>query len=731
MTETIQFSVDSDGVATLTIDLPGESMNVINQQFQKDAAELVEKVLTDDSIKGAIITSGKKDFMAGADLRMLGELMASKSTLGVKGMYESVAGLNRFLRRLETGGHPAKAITKGQAFAKPFVAATRGMALGGGFEIALACHFRVCTPDAKFGLPEVKVGLLPGGGGTQRLPRLAGLQVALQYATTGKNIDATSAEAFKLVNAVVSEDRLLETAKQLILANPKVTAPWDKKGFKYPGGGGAMDPRSVMTMSGANAMASKETLNNYPAVRAILSSVYEGSIVPFDTAIAIESKYFTKLLIDPTAGNMVRTLFVNKLAADKGAARPKDVPKTDLKKVGMLGAGLMGAGIAYESAQAGLEVVLLDVNDEAAQKGKAYSQRLVERAVSKGRMTQESAAQLMERIKPTTDYSALAGCDLIVEAVFESVEIKAEVTKKTEAVVGADTIFGSNTSTLPITELQEHWSKPDNFIGLHFFSPVEKMPLLEIIMGKKTGQKALAVGLDFARKIKKTPIVVNDGRGFYTSRCVGAYIAEGVAMLEEGVAPALIENAGKQAGFPMGPLQLNDSVNIDLGVKIADQWKKKLGEAYKPAPGEAVQRRMVGEFERLGMKVGKGFYDYDAGAKKPSHLWAGLAEAFPEKAEQPSGEEVKNRLLFAQVLECARTFEEGVLTNPIDGDLGAIFGWGFPPFTGGPFSFLDTYGIGRFVEACDALATRVGPRFAPVPLLREMAAAGRTFYGDR
>ena len=729
MTDTVQFEVDADGVATLTIDLKGESMNVINEQFQQDMASLMERVLTDDAIKGAIITSGKKDFMAGADLRMLGKLMASKGELGTKGLYEGVSKLNRFLRRMETGGHPSKALVKGQAAAKPLVAAIRGMALGGGFEIALACHFRVCTPDAKFGLPEVKVGLLPGGGGTQRLPRIVGMQVALQHLTLGSNMDAKTAETMKVVHAVVSEDRLLATAKQLILDNPKAIAPWDKKGFKYPGGGGAMDPRSVMTLSGANAMASKETLNNYPAIRSILSCVFEGSVVPFDKAIDIESKYFTKLLIDPTAGNMVRTLFVNKQAADKGAARPKDVPPTDLKKIGMLGSGLMGAGIAYESARAGLDVVLIDVSQEAADKGKAYSQRLVERAVGKGRMSQEKAAALMARIHPTTDYAKLEGCDLIVEAVFENVEIKAEVTKKAEAVVGADTIFGSNTSTLPITELQKTWSKPANFIGLHFFSPVEKMPLLEIIMGKQTEAKALAVGLDFARKIKKTPIVVNDGRGFYTSRCVGVFISEGSAMLAEGVNPALIENSGKKAGFPMGPLLLNDSVNIDLGVKIADQWKRTLGDAYKPAPGEGVQRRMV-ELGRIGMKASKGFYEYQEGAKKPSNLWSGLAEAFPVSAEQPDGAEVRNRLVFIQVLECARAFEEGILTNPIDGDLGAIFGWGFPPFTGGPFSFLDTMGIKAFVDACDDLAARVGPRFSPPKLLRDMASEGRTFYGE-
>ncbi len=728
MTETIQFAVDPDGVATLTVDLPDASMNVINEQIQKDLAELIDRVLSDDAIKGAIITTGKKDFFAGADLRMLQTLIDNKESLGAKGVYERVATLGTLFRKMETGGHPAKALSKGQAAAKPFVAAVRGMALGGGFELALACHFRLCTPNAKFGLPEVKVGLLPGGGGTQRLPRLVGMQVALQHATTGSNMDAKTAEQMKVVHAVVAEDQLLAAAKKFVLENPKAVAPWDKSGFRYPGGAGAMDPRAVMTMTGAGAMASKETLNNYPAVASILSCVFEGSVVPFDTGLSLEQKYFTKLLLDPTAQNMVRTLFVNKQAADKGAARPKDVPKNELKKVGMLGAGLMGAGIGYESAKAGLDVVLVDVSQESADKGKAYSQRLVDRAVQKGRMAPEAAAELMGRLHPTTDFAALEGCDLVVEAVFENVEIKADVTKKAEAVVGADTVFGSNTSTLPISDLQKSWSKPENFIGLHFFSPVEKMPLLEIIMGRETGPAALAMGIDFCRRIKKTPIVVNDGRGFYTSRCVGAFLSEGSAMLEEGVHPALIENAGKQAGYPMGPLLLNDSVNIDLGVKIADQWKAKLGDAYVPAPGESVQRRMVNEFGRIGMKASRGFYDYDEGATKPKQLWSGLREAFPVAAVQPDGVEVKNRLLFAQIIECAKSFEEGILSNPVDGDLGAIFGWGFPPFTGGPFSFLDTMGIGKFVDACSALADRVGPRFTPPQLLKDMVAQGKTFY---
>jgi len=731
MTETIRFDLDAEGIATLTIDLPGESMNVINEQFGQDFAELVDKIVSDDAIKGAVITPGKRDFMAGADLRMLQNRTKAAKELGPKELFEQNVSLNRLLRRLETGGHDAKSLQKGGAHAKPIVAAVKGRALGGGFEIPLACHFRVCTPDAQFGLPEVMVGLLPGAGGTQRLPRLIGVQAALQFITTGKNLKAQEALGFKIVEAVVEEDKLIETAKDLVRKNAKIVAPWDKKGFKFPGGGGAMHPGAVQTFIGATAMARGQTWGNYPAVEAILSCVYEGSIVPMDTAVAIESKYFTKLIMGDVAPNMIRTLFVNKQAAEKGLARPQGVPPVQIKKLGMLGAGLMGAGITYESARAGMEVVLLDRDQAAADKGKAYSENLVKKGVQKRKISQEDGEALLARIHPTTEYEALKGCDLIIEAVFESTEIKREVTQKEEAVVGPDTIFGSNTSTLPITGLQENWSKPENFIGIHFFSPVEKMPLVEMIMGRKTGDKALATALDFTRAIRKTPIVVNDARGFYTSRCVGVYIQEGHALLHAGVKPALIENAGRMAGFPMGPLQLNDSVAIDLSVKIAKQTMADLGQTLADLPAwSKVPFTMSEDLGRHGIKNAKGFYDYDEGSVKPKQLWPGLAEQFPPADDQPSAEEVQKRLLYRQVVECARCFEEGVLTSPIDGDLGAIFGWGFGPFTGGPFSFIDTVGLKAFVAACDALTERYGDRFAPPQLLRDMAAQGRTFYGD-
>ncbi|MEL6979991.1 MAG: 3-hydroxyacyl-CoA dehydrogenase NAD-binding domain-containing protein [Pseudomonadota bacterium] len=720
-------SVGADGVAVLTIDLPEASMNVVNEAFSAEFAAFVERVLTDDAVKGGVVISGKKDFMAGADLRMLER--ASATLTSAEEMFNSFNKLNKLLRRMETGGAEARAMAKGQAFAKPIVAAVGGMCLGGGFEVALGAHIRIAAPDAVFGLPEVKVGLLPGGGGTQRLPRMVGIQTALQHLTTGSNIKAEQAQKLGIVSEIVPREDLLERAKALVLEHPKILQPWDKKGFKVPGGAGGMHPNAVQTFIGANAMAHKETRGNYPAVQAILSCVYEGAALPIDKAVMVESKYFTKLMLDPSSTGMIRTLFKNKLAAEKGARRPAEVPRQEIKKIGMLGAGLMGAGIAYEAARAGMEVVLLDMSQEGAEKGVAYSKRLLDKAVGRGKLSQEKADAHLARLHATTNYEDLKGADFIIEAVFESEDIKRDVTTKAEAVVGPDVIFGSNTSTLPITGLQKNWSKPENFIGVHFFSPVEKMPLVEMIMGEQTGDRALAVALDFTRAIKKTPIVVNDGRGFYTSRCVGAFIGEGSELLAEGVAPALIENMGKNAGYPMGPLLLADSTNIDLGVKIVRAYKEALGDNYEAGAWEQVALKMSDELQRHGMKIGKGFYDYDDGAKKPSRLWPGLGDHFPRAQQQPEPQEVADRILYRQMVECVNAMAEGVLTTPEDGDIGAIFGWGFPPFTGGPFSHIDAIGAKAFVERCDALAGRYGARFTPPEFIRKMAAEGRSFYG--
>ena len=712
-------TLDADGILLLTIDCPGLSMNVINADLATDLAAAVARIKTDAEVKGAVLTSGKASgFVAGADLKGMNfQDDAAAASHGGKSkmakLFEGVSGLQNLLRSLETCG-------------KPVAVALNGLALGGGLEIALACHYRVVADNPKIvlGLPEVLVGLFPGAGGTQRLPRLMGVQPALMYLLQGKNMSPQEALGFGVVHAVVPAEQLLDTAKAWVKANPtKHTQPWDEKSFKFPGGAGAMNANFAQTFIGGNAMAHKQSQGNMNQIKAILSCVYEGAQLPMDTALRLESKYFAKVVADPQSSNMIRSLFVSKQAAEKGARRPKNVPPAKSTKIGMLGAGLMGAGIAMVSAQAGIEVVLLDRDQDAAEKGKQYTaDRLAKR-----RTAPDKAAEVLGRIHPTTDYADLKGCDLIIEAVFETREIKAGVTKATEAVVGADTIFGSNTSTLPITGLAEAWSKQENFIGIHFFSPVEKMPLVEIIVGRNTGPEAIAKALDYVAQIKKTPIVVNDSRGFYTSRCFGTFVQEGLAMLAEGTTPALIENVAKQMGMPVGPLAVNDEVGLDLSHKVGQQTKLDLGDAYKPGAGEGVIAKMM-ELGRHGRKNGKGFYAYPEGGAK--HLWPELSAHFPVSSTQPTPAEVKERLLYRQLVETARCFAEGVLETPEDGDLGAIFGWGFMPQTGGPFSAIDTIGLATVVQTLDKLAQVHGERFAPPQMLRDMAAKNETFYGN-
>ena len=717
MTETIQYAVDGDGIATLTIDLPGTSMNVLNEQMMTELKELVGKVAGDPAVKGAIITSGKPAFLAGADLKMLEKLAMTARTAGAAETFKASHAINLLLRSIETSG-------------KPFVAAINGLAMGGGLELSLACHYRVVADDPKIQLsqPEVKVGLMPGGGGTQRLPRLMGIQASAPYLLQGKSLSPQEALGFGVVNEVVPLDQLLPAAKKWLMEKGDPVAAWDKKGFKVPGGAGAMDPRSVQVFIAGSAMVQKETLRNYPAALAILSAVYEGTQIPMDQALKVESRYFASLLLEPTAGNMIRTLFINKGAADKLVRRPKEVEKTKVAKLGVLGAGMMGAGIAYVSAQAGMEVVLIDREQAYAEKGKAYSEGLVKKAVQRRRMTQEKADALLARITPTTDFSMLAGCDLVIEAVFEDIKVKAETTKKAEAVIPKTAVFGSNTSTLPITGLAKASARPANFIGIHFFSPVDKMPLVEIIMGKKTSPETLARALDYAAQIRKTPVVVNDSRGFYTSRVVTTFVNEGMLMLTEGIKPALIENGGRMAGMPVGPLSLADEVSIELSYHIKEATKLALAGKYIPDATEPLIDHMFLELKRFGKKNGKGFYDYPEGGKK--HLWPGLAEICPPAAEQPDVSEVKKRILYRQALETVRCMEEGVVMHPEDADVGAIFGWGFAPFTGGPISMIDTIGVETFVAECKALAKKYGIRFKPPKTLRDMAAKGETFYKE-
>jgi len=713
MSNTIQYNVDQDGIALLTIDLPGKSMNVLTPELMQELDELVKKAASDDAVKGLVLTSGKAAFIAGADIKDM--VTAYDRGITPREGYEFSYALNRTLRNMETCG-------------KPVAAAINGLALGGGLEICLACHYRVLAdhPKAVLGFPEVNIGLLPGAGGTQRTPRLIGFRNAATMVLQCRNQKPQQALEMGLVHELAPLDQVVERARRWVLEEGDPIAPWDKKGFKIPHGG-LMSPGTAQTFMVGTALVAKNTRHNYPAPIAAQSAMFEGCATSFDDGLKLESQYFGTLLAGPVARNMMRSLFVNKGQADKLARRPENVEKSQVKKLGILGAGMMGAGIAYVSAQAGIEVVLLDTSQEYAEKGKAYSEGLLRKGIERGKSTEEKAAALLGLITPTTNYHDLAGCDLVIEAVFESVEIKADVTAKTEAVVPETCIFASNTSTLPITGLAEASERPEQFIGLHFFSPVDKMPLVEVILGEKTNDEAIARSLDYIQQIRKTPIVVNDSRGFYTSRVFTTFTSEGIHMLAEGVKPALIENAAKMVGMPVGPLAVTDEVTLELAHKIGKETAAALGRDYPADLSQEVIQKMVEELDRRGKRFGKGFYEYPKDAKK--HLWAGLAEHFPVADVQPELSELKKRFLTIQALETARCFEEGVLTHAEDGDIGSIFGWGFPPYTGGTLSYIDTVGIREFVTRCDRMAETYGERFAVSDWLRARANSGEDFHG--
>ena len=712
MNNTIKYAVDQDGIALLTIDLPGMPMNVLTPELMADLATLVERAATDDSVKGIVLASAKKAFIAGADIKDM--VTAYDRGITPKQAFDFSYGLNQTLRKMETCG-------------KPVAAAINGLALGGGLEVCLACHYRVLADDPRaiLGFPEVNIGLLPGAGGTQRTPRLIGFREAVTMILQCRNQKPEQALKLGLVHELAPADQVVERARRWVLEEGDPVSPWDKKGFKIPHGG-LMHPGTAQTFMMGNSLLAKNTKHNYPGPIAAQSSIYEGCATSFDQGLKIESEYFGSLLSGPVARNMMRSLFVNKGKADKLARRPQGIEKSKVGKLGILGAGMMGAGIAYVSAQAGIEVVLLDTSLENAERGKAYSEGLLKKAIERARSTEEKAAALLGLIKPTTDYADLEGCDLVIEAVFESQQLKADVTEKTEAVVPESCIFASNTSTLPITGLAEASQRPEQFIGLHFFSPVDRMPLVEIILGEKTNDEAIARSLDYIQQIRKTPIVVNDSRGFYTSRVFGTFTGEGASMLAEGVKPALIENAAKMAGMPVGPLAVTDEVTLELAYKIGKETAAALGLDYPADPASTVIQKMVEDLDRKGKRFGQGFYDYPADAKK--HLWAGLANHFPQAENQPDVKELIKRLLYIQALETARCFEEGVLTHPEDGDIGSIFGWGFPAWTGGTLSLVDTVGIQEFVAECDRMAQAYGERFNVSDWLRERAAQEQSFY---
>jgi 3-hydroxyacyl-CoA dehydrogenase/enoyl-CoA hydratase/3-hydroxybutyryl-CoA epimerase len=715
--ENFKIDVDADGIALITFDVPGRSMNTLTSGVMKEIPEWVERVKTDDAIKGAVLTSGKASgFCAGADLGdMAGGMLAGGS---LQDAYDAGWKLNGALRALETCG-------------KPVAGAINGLALGGGLELTLACHYRVVADDNKIqlGLPEIKVGLFPGGGGTQRLTRLIGVQAAMTAMSAGSSWRPNDARGAGVVHEVVAKGSEIDAAKAWIKGGGKAVQPWDDKGFKQPGGG-PYHPAGIQNFLVGNAMLRKQSYGNYPAVLNLMKAVYEGVQVPMDAALRIETRYFIKTLMTPQAQAMIRSLFLSKQELDKGAVRPAGVPRSDPKKVTVIGAGMMGAGIAYVQALAGIETILIDRTQEDADKGKAHVADLLKKRLSRGQITQEKFDALLGSVTATTDYDLIKGSDLVIEAVFENREIKADVTKRAEAQLEAGAVFGSNTSTLPITGLAEASVRPEDFIGIHFFSPVDKMMLVEIILGEKTGEAAIAKSLDYVMKIKKTPIVVNDGRGFYTSRCFGTYVAEGMAMLEEGYAPALIDNIGRMTGMPRGPLEMHDDVALDLSVKIAKQTALDLGDKYQPLPGSQIVQKMVEELGRYGRKNGMGFYDYD---QKPKKIWAGLAELAPVKINDSTPELVedqKQRLLYRQAVEVARCWEEGVIDDPREADVGAILAWGFAPWTGGPITMIDQTGLKAFVAQADDYAARYGDRFKVPQLLRDMAAKGETFYGN-
>ncbi len=715
----IQYSKSPANVAILSFDNQHSSVNIINGEFITELDRHISVALSDQSVKGIIVTSAKKDFLLGADLKMI---------LGISDpekIMEITNRLHQVFRKMETGG-------------KPVVAAINGTVLGGGYELCLSCHYRIVINNSviQIGLPEVTLGLLPGGGGTQRMPRLIGVQEALSLLLEGKKLRPEQALKTGLVNSLVeTQEQLIPAATEWILKQEgKVQQPWDKEGFKIPGGG-VQSPAIAMLFPAAAGLVLKKTFGNYPAVPAILNCIYEGLQLPIDRALLVECRYFTSCVLSQVAKNMIRTLFINMNAANKGEARPEGVPATNLRKVGILGAGMMGAGIAYVSALNGLEIVLKDTTREAAESGKAYSVRLLSEKILKNQLTKEKYEEVLSRIFTTCDAADLKGCDLVIEAVFENRELKAQVTRETEAVLVADAVFASNTSTLPITGLAKASVRPENFIGLHFFSPVDKMQLVEIILGKKTSAYAIAMAIDYVKRIRKTPIVVNDGRGFYTSRVFSTYLYEGMECLAEGICPALIENAGKMAGMPVGPLALADEVSIELCYKINKQTEADTGKRRTDAAVGVIER-MVDEFKRPGKKAGKGFYEYPATGKK--FLWKDMERIFPGANNEYSDnqlainqtdvEELKKRLLYIQSLEAVKCLEENIITKPADADIGSVLGWGFAPFTGGAISFIEGVGLKEFVAESDRLAKKYGKRFRPTKGLKEMAEQGRRFY---
>lgn len=705
----IDYKTDADGIATLTWNVADRPMNVLNAASIAAFDAAVKRAIADPQVRGVIVASSRPEFVAGGDLDLIRGIRTAEESFAASGPVSAT------LRLLETCG-------------KPFVAAINGTALGGGLEICLACHRRIAADDPKvqLGLPEVTLGLLPAAGGTQRLPRMIGIKNALPYLLEGRKVAPAAALAAGIVDEVVPAGELLARARAWLLAegDRSVVKPWDAKGFKFPGGT-PQTPGPTQLFFGVGGSLLGRTQGLYPAPEAILACVYDGCQADLDTGLKIEQRQFARLATSVATKNMIRTLFHATGEANRLADRPRDVPVRQYQRMAVLGAGMMGAGLAHVGAQAGLDVVLLDVSLEAAEKGKAYGAKLLDAQVARGRLDPARRDAVLARVHPTTDYAALAGCDIVIEAVFEDRAVKAEVTRRAEAAMPADAVFASNTSTLPITGLAEVSVRPAQFVGLHFFSPVEKMPLVEVIRGARTSEATIAHALDFVKRIRKTPIVVNDCPSFYANRAFAMFPYEAMTMLAEGVNPALIENAGRMAGMPMPPLALIDEFSAELLYKAMKQARADQGDAYREQPQDAVLVTMVERLGRLGRKVGQGFYDYPAEGGR--RLWPGLADAFPPAAEQPTLDEVRERLMHAQSVEAARCVAEGIV-SPRDADVGSLLGWGFPSVLGGVLGHIDTVGAAAFVAACDRLAQRHGERFEVPPALRRMAQEGGRYH---
>ncbi|MDX1416010.1 MAG: 3-hydroxyacyl-CoA dehydrogenase NAD-binding domain-containing protein [Candidatus Promineifilaceae bacterium] len=708
---TINYNKDTENIVTLTIDIPGRPVNVINEEFSAALRQHLDQLEEDSALRGVIIASAKETFVAGGDLEWLVKLTDPEMA------FIAAQELKSDLRRLEKLG-------------KPVVAAVNGSALGGGLELALACHHRIVVDNKriKIGFPEVTLGLLPGGGGVIRLTRLLGLQAAFPYLMEGLQINPQQAQKAGIVNELAnSQDDLWQRARAWILSDPGSFQPWDAPRYRMPGGN-PTNPRVAQILAVAPAMLKKRTYGNYPAPQAIMNTAVEGALVDFDTATRIESRYFAQVACGQVAKNMINAFWFQLNQINAGKSRPSGLPPAEFRKVGVLGAGMMGHGIAYISAYAGMDVVLKDLSQEKAAAGKELIAGIIKKRVSTGKMSTEQGEQILARILPTGDPGDLQGCDLVIEAVFENRELKSKVTAEAEAQLDETAVFASNTSTLPITSLAENASRPEKFIGLHFFSPVHKMKLVEIISGAQTSQKTLAAAFDYVRKIRKIPIVVSDSRGFYTSRVFATYLKEGLALLSEGQNPRAIESAGLQAGMPVGPLALADEVSLSLMVHINEQTQKDLlaeGRKLPSHPADKVLNTMTRSLNRMGKARGAGFYEYPE--DRPKFLWPGLKSYFPQNGQQLSQKEMIERLMFIQALETARCYAEQVVTSTADANIGSIFGWGFAPFKGGTLQYINDYGVAAFVARAKELAAKYGSRFDPPRLLTKMAQEKQTF----